>query len=446
MTLRRLAPPLAASLALALVAVSCGATPPPASGAPASGVPPSSAVALGTASQSLPPGSRPAVSLSPSATVASPSATVASPSPPASPDGTVIPTARLQAAIDRFVRRTGTPGVSVTLRWADGRSWTGVSGLADVATALPVTPQTAFPIASVSKTFTAALVLRLVEEGRLSLEASAARFLPDLGLDRRITIRMLLDHTSGLADVFLAPGIDRALQSHPARRWTVQRSLSYLGRRWFAPGKGWRYSNTNYLLLGLIADKVTGRSLATELRSRFLRPLGLRETWDEAAEAPRTPLAHGYAVSGTTGNWRARDLADGTDRSPFTSVVTALEGAGSIAATSADLAEWASALYVPGAVLSASTLSAALADAHVTRDYVPGVRYGLGVQELTVDGWATLGHSGRILGARSQMRYVPAAGLAIAIVTNQSRRDLRPLLARLLGIVLPPTAPVVDEG
>ncbi|HEY3523355.1 MAG TPA: serine hydrolase domain-containing protein, partial [Candidatus Limnocylindrales bacterium] len=332
------------------------------------------------------------------------SASPASPSPsapPTSPDASTVPDAALQAAIDRFVRRSGTPGISVTLRWDDGRTWTGTSGLADVGSRLPVTPQTAFSIASVSKTFTAALVLRLVEDGRLSLEAPAVRYLPELALDRRITVRMLLDHTSGLADVFLAPGIDRALQSHPARRWTVERSLSYLGRRWFAPGKGWRYSNTNYLLLGLIVERVTGRPLATELR-RLLRPLGLDGIWDEAAESPRTALAHGYAVTGETGHWEARDLSDGTDHSPFTSVVTALEGAGSIASTSADLARWASLLYVPGPVLAASTLSAALDDAHATHDYIPGVRYGLGVQELTVDGWPTLGHSGRILGARSQ--------------------------------------------
>jgi D-alanyl-D-alanine carboxypeptidase len=311
---------------------------------------------------------------------------------------------------------------------------------------VPVTAGTAFPIASVSKTFTAALVMQLVDEGRIALDAPASRVLDGPALDRRITVRMLLDHTSGLADVFLAPGIDRALQSHPERRWSVARSLSYLGHRVFPPGRGWRYSNTNYLLLGLIAERVTGQPLATELRRRFLAPLGLDSTWDEAASPPRGPLAHAYAVSGSAGDWRAQDLSDGSERSPFTSIVTALDGAGSIAATSDDLARWAADLYTPGRVLPAATLAAMVADAHVTHDYVPGVRYGLGVQRLTIDGWATLGHSGRILGARSQMRYVPGPGVAVAILTNQSRRDLRPLLGRLLGLVLPPITVDGDPG
>ncbi len=442
--------PIVLCLAAALSLAGCGATPPPGPHTPALGSPAAAAGAPAPASPAS--GTRPLAAgnapvAEPSGAGTLPSGAPPPPAPSGSPSPASDPETRLQAALDRFVARTGTPGVSVTIRWADGRTWTGVSGMADVAAALPVTPRTAFPIASVSKTFTAALVLRLVEEGHLTLDTPAARFLPAMGLDRRITIRMLLDHTSGLADVFLAAGIDRALRSHPSRRWTVERSLSYLGRRSFAPGRGWAYSNTNYLLLGLIAEKVTGRSLAAEIRRRFLRPLGLGDTWDEAAEAPRTTLAHAYVVSGSSGEWRVRDLTDGTDRSPFTSIVTALEGAGSLAATSADLAEWASVLYVPGAVLSASTLAAALADTHPTRGYLPGVRYGLGVQELTIDGWQTLGHSGRVLGARSQMRYVPAAGLAIAIVTNQSRKDLRPLLAKLLGIALPPatTAPV-DGG
>jgi CubicO group peptidase (beta-lactamase class C family) len=111
-----------------------------------------------------------------------------------------------------------------------------------------------------------------------------------------------------------------------------------------------------------------------------------------------------------------------------------------VASTTADLARWASRIY-GGGVLSTSTLGEMLADQQRTSGYIPGVLYGLGVQTYTIDGWTTLGHSGRVLGFRGAVRYVPAAGLTIAVLTNQSRADVAPLVARLLADVLPTSGP-----
>jgi D-alanyl-D-alanine carboxypeptidase len=357
--------------------------------------------------------------------------------PPPSAGSSAVPSVALQAAVARFVRRSGTPGISVTVRWSDGRTWTGTAGFADLRHRTPVRPDTAFAIASMSKTFTAAVILQLVEEGRIGLEDSVDRYLPGQHLDRRITVRMLLDHTSGLYDVFLAPGIDAALQSAPARRWTVARALGYKLKRYFAPGRGWHYSNTNYLVLGLLAERVTGHSLASEIHRRFLAPLRLARTWTQVREPPLAPVAHGYVVSGSRKTVHQRDLSDGTAAAPFTSVVTAIDGAGSVASTSADLAAWAADLY-GGRVLSTATLGTMVADQQRTVAYIPGVLYGLGVQLYAVGPWTTLGHSGRLLGFRGQMRYVPATGTSIAALTNQSRTDVAPLIRQLLAIVLPP--------
>jgi D-alanyl-D-alanine carboxypeptidase len=190
---------------------------------------------------------------------------------------------------------------------------------------------------------------------------------------------------------------------------------------------------------------VTGRPLAEELRRRFLEPLGLDATWYQAVERARPSLAHGYRVTGSGSKTRAIDLADGTGVAPFRSVVTAAGGAGSLASTSADVAAWARALY-GGRAIDGESLSLMLSGIDRVAGYRPRVPYGLGVQAIVVDGHRTFGHSGRFLGFRSVMRWLPDEGVAIAVLTNQSRADINPLVARLIHIALPepgrPPAPI----
>ena len=351
-----------------------------------------------------------------------------------------IPAAELQLRLEGIRARAGIPGVSVTILWPDGRYWTGVSGLADVAKAREVAPDTAFSVASVSKTFTAALILQLVEEGKLKLDEPALPYLAGVKIDPKITVRQLLDHTSGLYDYFLNARIDRALRTDPDRAWTATDALRYVRKPYSKPGKAFAYSNTNYLLLGLLAERVTGRSMAVEIRRRFLRPLELDATWYQAAERPRTAVAHGYRFAGTSRTARPIDLSDGTDVLPFRSVITASGAAGSIAASSHDLARWAQALY-GGEVLEPGSLDAMLAGAAANTPLRPRIPYGLGVQEIVVGRWPSYGHSGRFLGFRASMRYLPQMGVSIAVLTNQSRTDPSGMVAALLNIVFPPQEP-----
>jgi D-alanyl-D-alanine carboxypeptidase len=346
--------------------------------------------------------------------------------------------ARLRVELDRARRALGIPGVSATILFPDGTSWTGVSGFADVARNVPITPDTAFAVASVTKTFTSALILQLVDEGRLHLDDAAAPLLPPLPLkvDRRITVGMLLNHTSGLADFFLNPAIDGPLQKAPATAWTTARTLRYTRKPLSPPGRAFHYSNTNYVLLGLIAERVTGRPYAESIRTRLLDPFGLAATWVQVAEPGSLPLAHGYRLPGTKRDVKPIDLADGTGVAPFRSVVSAAGPAGSIAATSGDLARWARALY-GGDVLGPTGTATLLGGFHHATDYAPGVIYGYGVQVLAIDGHPSLGHSGRLLGFRSAMRHFPIDGLTIAVLTNQSRADPGAIVRRLLAVALP---------
>jgi D-alanyl-D-alanine carboxypeptidase len=378
----------------------------------------------------------PAPAAAASASPAAPSPSTAPASPTRAPGVRAIPADELQARLDGIRARAGIPGVSVSILWPDGRSWTGVSGLADVASRRKVRPETPFAVASISKTYTAALVLQLVEEGRLDLDEPALSYLPGVKVDRSITIRQLLDHTSGLYDYFLNTRIDRALRTDPDRWWTPTDALRYVRKPYAKPGEGFFYSNTNYLLLGLIAERVTGRPVAVEIRERFLDPLGLETTFYQAVERPPSATARGYRFNGSSRTARPIDLSDGTEVRPFRSVISAAGAAGSIAASSRDVARWAQALY-GGKVLGEESLRVMLAAAALHRRVEPIIPYGLGVQEVVIGRWPTYGHSGRFLGFRASMRYLPQTGVSIAVLTNQSRTDPSGIVAALLNIVFP---------
>jgi D-alanyl-D-alanine carboxypeptidase len=398
--------------------------------------------ALATPSASIPPAVSPsaATSLIPIPTpVPTPTAT---PGPTLAESRAVARRVSLQLELDAVRARLGIPGVSVTIVFSDGSSWTGTSGRADVAGKQNVAPDTAFALASVSKTYTAALILSLARDGRIDLDAPAVSYIPGTVLDRRITVRQLLDHTSGLDDFFLHTSIDKALQADPDAFWSVKRTLKYVGKPYFPPGRGWHYSNTNYLYLGLIAERVTGTPIATALRERFFDPLDLNSTWYQAVEKPRGPLAHGYRFAGQKISLPAIDLSAKAPVAPFRSVVTAAGGAGSIAATSSDAARWGRLLYT-GDVLGPAMTAQMLEGVAFTAAYSPRVPYGLGVQAFPIGGRLAVGHSGRLLGFRSAVRHLPAENVTIAVLTNQSRADPAVIVADLLSIVFEPSPPCI---
>jgi D-alanyl-D-alanine carboxypeptidase len=359
-----------------------------------------------------------------------------SPAPGAAADPSLTPDLRsaLQARLDGIRDKYSIPGISVAIQLPDGSTWLGTSGDADLANATAVTPDTAFGIASVSKTFTAALILDLVSDGRLGLDDPVDRHLPGLGLDPEITVRQLLDHTSGLQDYFLTRRIDAALQGDPSRRWDAQDALAFVGKPYFEPGTSWRYSNTNYLVLGMLAEEIGGAPLADLLRDRFFEPLGMGHTWYQPTEAPQASLARAYRLTGSGTETRAIDLSDGGGIMPFTSVVTAAAGAGGIASTAGDLVRWARALYEGGA-LDRASVAEMVGDVDRTEPFDPRLPYGLGVQAVPIAGHRALGHSGRLLGTRSVVRWLPDERIAIAVLTNQSRTDPGIIARALLRVV-----------
>jgi D-alanyl-D-alanine carboxypeptidase len=211
------------------------------------------------------------------------------------------PAARAPTPLQRALRAVvefGAPGATVLVR--DGARTTQLAvGYARLTPRTPLRAGDRFRIGSVTKSFVATVVLQLAGEGRLTLDDPLERWLPGIVPNsERITLRHLLTHTSGIYNYTDDPSFTRALRKNP-RRVLAPADLVRIATAQPArePGE-WSYSNTNYILLGLVVETVTGRPLAEELRSRILEPLGLRDTSLPATPAIPGRHAHGYTVRG----------------------------------------------------------------------------------------------------------------------------------------------------
>jgi D-alanyl-D-alanine carboxypeptidase len=277
----------------------------------------------------------------------------------------------LQDQLDAVVA-TGVPGVAAVAVGPDGRV-EGAAGVADVATREPVTAGHRFRIGSVTKIFVAALVLRLVEEGLLDLEAEAAPFVEG------ITIRQLLNHTSGLDDFIGDPvAFFEPYRRDPAHRWKLgsreELRLVLEKPRLFAPGEGWAYHGSNYLVLRLLVEEATATSLRTALRDRVLVPLGLERTG--LVEAPlRDECARGYIPGDNPILPGGPGLVDVTELDlPF------YRAGGGIVSTPGETAAILRALLADGFL--PESLRSEMLDA-VASDWEETDRYGLGIGEIT---------------------------------------------------------------
>jgi D-alanyl-D-alanine carboxypeptidase len=264
-----------------------------------------------------------------------------------------------------------------------------------VSRALPLRTGDGFRVGSITKTMTATVVLRLVQEGRLSLSTPLSAFYPGVLHAHEITIRALLDHTS------LIPDLDRAtpesLLRAPRQRFDTAEVIgAALTQPFFAPP--WGYSDTNYLLLGQIVARVTDHSLGFELRRDVFKPLGLAHTSFDPGTVVPAPAAHGYALIGG----RRADVTRWT-----TSYSAA---AGSVVSTLGDLRRWATAL-VRGTLLNGRLQRERLR--WVQTGHV-GFEYGLGIFKIA----GFIGHNGLLPGYDCTMLYSPSLRTTVVVLGN----------------------------
>ena len=201
---------------------------------------------------------------------------------------------QFQEVLDNSLALHNGIGISAAVLMPDQEIWTGTSGIShdDIL----IDENMMFHIASVTKTFVAACILQLAEEGKLSIEDSLYQWLPDFpNIDSSITIRQLLNHTSGVFDYYYNPAYSDSLVADFTRRWMPEEILTLVLEPDFPPGTDYHYSNTNYILLGMIIRDVTGNEVSAEIRDRFLAPLGLNSTFFEVEESIPGAMAHGWA-------------------------------------------------------------------------------------------------------------------------------------------------------
>ena len=319
---------------------------------------------------------------------------------------------KLRTVLDDGIKKHKTRGVSAAIVFPDGRCWTGASGISHEA--VPMQSDMVFAIGSVTKNFVAALTLQLVEEGVLSLDDPISDHLPPLPhVDGSITIRQLLNHTSGLYMFWDNDALWEALKADRTKVWTPEEVLAYIKEPYFKPGEGWRYSNTNYLLMGMILEKVTGSTLSREFRTRFWGNLGIEGYLSIQEQIP----AHQAHVFGDNFQFGAveRDLTF----EPRASHDSIGFGSSGLFMTAEDLARWSHALF-GGQVLRSASMTEMLE--FVEFRPVANMRsYGLGVQQYTkafASGEQAIGHGRGNIGSATYMVYLPEHRVSVVVMVN----------------------------
>jgi peptidoglycan/LPS O-acetylase OafA/YrhL/CubicO group peptidase (beta-lactamase class C family) len=361
-------------------------------------------------------------------------------SPTTVPETTIDPAlaAELQRILDATVADESIPGAVLSIELADGTTWIGASGRADRASGEPMTPEMRVRIGSLSKMFTAVVVLQLVEEGKLELDKSVATWLPDLLPDGdAITVRQLLQHTSGLYDYFEDRALVREAYAEPERVWEPRELVEYAVQfpSAFEPGaqNRWSYSSTNYVVLGMLVEQVTGNSFAAEVRRRILEPLELRETYVTPEEQVQGPQARGYSK--------------GDDHTAI--AMSFGFAAANIVTTADDLRRFGHALFA-GQLLEPETYDLMEQFVDGKGQYgMPELEYGLGLmrnqlpvglgpngQLRPAEQSRVIGHIGGLGGFRAALWYAPESQTLVALSVNQTSTDPNRLATQVLDALL----------
>ena len=330
----------------------------------------------------------------------------------------------LQATLDAFQKRYAFPGATAAIALPDGTVVTAATGLADVEAARPMTPDSRMLAASVGKTFVAATVLALESEGMLSRHDRVAAHLGDrswfaaLPNAGSMTIGQLLSHRAGLPDHVYMPAFREAFAARVAAgegAFTPEQILGFLAgaKPLFAAGEGWAYSDTGYILLGLVIEAVTSQTYYELVQTTFLAPLDLEDT-TPSDHRDIAGLAVGYTIPGNAFGLpeRTADAGGALLWDPATEWT-----GGGLASTSRDLARWGRALY-RGAALETPYLDRLLDAASVAPD-APDTLYGAGVTIYTKTAHGPVyGHGGWITGYVSSLRYYADRGVTVAFQIN----------------------------
>jgi D-alanyl-D-alanine carboxypeptidase len=321
----------------------------------------------------------------------------------------------LDAALEKSFKESEAPGVVAAVQ-TPHYTWVRALGVADLASKEPMTPEVHHRIGSVTKTFTATLLLQAADEGLLSLDDTIDQYVKGVPNGNKITLRQLADMTSGIASYTEDDQWVKEWLSDPHRVWKPD-ELARIGIKQsplFEPGTGWFYSNTNYVLLGLVLEQVTGKPIGQLYREQIIEPLGLQSTsFPEPADSyiPE-PHAQGYTLQGKSSGEKPTDVTDWSPSEAWT--------AGEMISTVDDLLVYGRALGTGKGLLSPDMQSERL-DSFVS-DVPPlnkpplkgDLAYGIGLGKD--HGW--VGHNGEIPGFNTYLFYHPELDAVVAVEVN----------------------------
>jgi D-alanyl-D-alanine carboxypeptidase len=315
----------------------------------------------------------------------------------------------LQQTIDDWRVRSNVPGVVVGLSLPDHSEMILTSGESDIEKHIAIEADDQFQVASISKTFIAAEILMLASEGKLNLDDPLNDYLTEVPYGNIVTIRHLLSHRSGYFDpIHDDPGFIPFLAEDLEKEWTWDEMLeiTFQHELFFQPGSGYRYSNANYLLLALVIERFTQKTLDEILTSHFLSPLQLEHTQVRTVETDihRTDLVHGYATHPVTG-----DIVD-IMSIPNTAILSV--STDTVISNASDLLKWSRVLYGKESVILAPDLQEQM----LTFDDISP--YGLGVFQFHTPLGVSYGHGGDTAGYLSLMEYFPKQGISLVILVN----------------------------
>ena len=336
--------------------------------------------------------------------VASPEAVATAELPPGARDAMPETTAsELEAAATAGFEQAATDGAVVAVQSPDG-TWIQAFGVADPATGAALEADEFFRIGSITKTFTGSLILQLAEEGELSLEDPIDEYVDGVTNGDAITLRILMDMTSGIASYSLDPATANTYLTAPTTVWTPEELLDagLALPPLFEPGAQFNYSNTNFILLGEVIEEVTGQPYPDVLAERILDPLSLGDTSFPDDAAIPEPHPQGASLQGTPDG--STTPIDATDWSPSFAWT-----AGQLISTPEDLLVWGRALGTGQGLYDVDTGVERLTS-------FPGEDGGYGLALGCINGW--VGHTGEIPGFNTTVFYDTAADTTVIVITN----------------------------
>jgi D-alanyl-D-alanine carboxypeptidase len=342
---------------------------------------------------------------------------------------------KLQSILDSLRTAGNYPGLSLAYVLKNDEPVAIYSGLADKEKPMYMHSSSMMMQGSVGKTYVAAIALQLIKEGKFSLDDKVSKWLADRNWYSRIpnaddiTVRMIMNHTSGVMRYEFKEAFTRDLSNQPDKEWTPEELLKYVldEKASFPAGQGWEYSDTNYILLGLIMEKVSGKKYYDLLRERILSHYKLKYT-KPSDKRKLDGLIQGYA--GAKNEFGSKDRVIEQDGKFLINPQFEWTGGG-IYSTTADLAKWGKLLY-SGKVLDESSMKLMLegVPAKLGRD----TKYGLGVIIRPTALGTAFGHSGFFPGYLTEVLYFPEKDLCVAIQSNSS--DFQQLKIPLLRCLM----------